>query len=36
MNVKQASVFKGTIAAVALAGTANAAFQGLGFNVVNL
>ena len=35
MNMNQASVFAGTVATLALAGTATAAFQGFGFTVVN-
>ncbi len=35
MNVNQSSIVAGAVAAVAMAGTATAAFQGFGFNVVN-
>ena len=36
MNVKQASVFAGTVAALAMAGTASAAFQGIASSVANV
>ena len=36
MNVKQASVFAGTVAAFAMAGTAAAAFQGIASTVANV
>lgn len=36
MNVKQASVFAGTVAAFAMAGTASAAFQGIASTVANV
>lgn len=36
MNVKQASVFAGTVAALAMAGTASAAFQGIASTVANV
>lgn len=35
MNVKQASVFAGTVAALAMAGTATAGFNGMAFEIVN-
>jgi MYXO-CTERM domain-containing protein len=36
MNVKQASVFAGTVAALAMAGTASAAFQGIASSVAHV